>query len=153
MAQRRLLIGRVLAVAWRLPEPEDLATVLDELRALQMKLGRKLLYLSVIGPKSLPQGEVRDALGGFYRDIMSCCDSMHFVIEGNDFELSIKRSVIANVLLVVKGRGRIYVENTLERVRAVAPPDVRAELGEAIRIASEQHLFDFARSKPPAPGA
>jgi hypothetical protein len=153
MAHRRLLVGRVLVVAWRSPEHEDLAAVIDELRATNARLGRKLLYLSVIGPKALPQGTVRDALVGFYRDILSSCDSMHIVIEGNEFEMSIKRSVIANVLLVVHGRGRIFIENTLERVRAVSPIDLRGELGDATRAATEQHVFEFARSEPPlAPG-
>lgn len=149
MAQRRLFVGRVMAVAWRAPENEDLVAVIDDLRAESARLKRKLLYLSVIGPKALPQGDVRDALVGFYRDILSCCDSMHIVIEGNEFELSIKRSVIANVLLVVHGRGRIFIENTLERVRAVSPVDLRGELGDAMRVATEQHLFEFARSEPP----
>jgi hypothetical protein len=150
MAQRRILVGRVLCVAWRSPEHEDLLAVVDELRHAQQQLGRKLLYLSVIGPKSLPQGTVRDALVGFYRDILASCDSMHIVLEGNEFELSIKRSVIANVLLVVQGRGRIFIENTLERVLAVSPYDVRAELADATKAAAAQNLFAFARSEPPA---
>jgi hypothetical protein len=149
MAQRRLLAGRVLTVAWRSPEPLDLVAVVDDLRREQERQRRKLLYLSVIGPKSLPQGAVRDALVDFYRNILACCDSMHIVLEGNEFEMSIKRSVIANVLLVVQGRGRIFIENTLERVRAISPPAVRHELDEATRVATEQRLFDFARSEPP----
>jgi hypothetical protein len=151
MAQRRVFVGRVLAVAWRAPEHEDLVAVIDDLRAESARIAKKLLYLSVIGPRALPQGGVRDALVGFYRDVLACCDSMHIVIEGNEFELSIKRSVIANVLLVVQGRGRIFIENTLERVRVVSPPDLRSEIAEAIRVAGEQHLFEFARSEPPLP--
>ena len=146
-----MLVGRVLCVAWRSPEQDDLLTVIDDLRQASARLNRKLLYLSVIGPKALPQGTVRDALVGFYRDILSYCDSMHIVLEGNEFELSIKRSVIANILLVVQGRGRIFIENTLERVRDMAPTDVRAELGEAMRAAAAQNHFAFARTEPPLP--
>ena len=151
MAQRRLLVGRVLVVAWRAPEHEDLVAVIDDLREANMRLGRKLLYLSVIGPKALPQGTVRDELVGFYREILASCDSVHIVIEGNEFEMSIKRSVIANVLLVVQGRGRIFIENTLDRVRAAAPHSVRGELEDATRAATDRHLFEFARSEPPLP--
>src|SRR5580704_5188922 len=149
MAQRRLLVGRVLAVAWRSPEQEDLVAVVDDLRRESTRLGRKLLYLSVIGPKSLPQGAVRDALVGFYRDILSCCESMHVVIEGNEFEMSIKRSVIANVLLVVQARGRVFIENSLEHVRAASPVHLRGEITDAMRAAAQEHLFEFARSSPP----
>ncbi len=146
-----MLVGRVLCVAWRSPEQEDLVAVIDELRQERARLGRKLLYLSVIGPKSLPEGKVRDALVGFYRDILASCDSMHIVLEGNEFELSIKRSVIANVLLVVQGRGRVFIENTLDRVRDVSPADVRTELSEAMRVAASTKHFAYARSEPPSP--
>jgi hypothetical protein len=149
MACRRLLVDRVLVVAWRQPELEDLESVTDQLYDASTRQKRKLLYLSVIGPKALPMGTVRDALVDFYKNVLTFCDSMHVVIEGNEFEMSIKRSVIANVLLVVQGRGRIFIENNLERVKAVAPIDVRGELDRAMKQASEQHLFEFARSEPP----
>jgi hypothetical protein len=151
MAHRKLLVGRVLAVAWRTPEADDLHAVTDELRRAEQALGRKLLYLSVIGGKALPQGTVRDDLVGFYRDVLSHCDSMHVVIEGNEFEMSIKRSVIANVLLVVQTRGRVFIEPSLEHVRAASPIHVRGELTDAMKAAAEQRLFDFARSEPPGP--
>jgi hypothetical protein len=151
MAHRKLLVGRVLNVAWRTPEHEDLVEVVDELRRAETALGQKLLYLSVIGGKALPQGTVRDDLVGFYRDVLTYCDSMHVVIEGNEFEMSIKRSVIANVLLVVQTRGRVFIEPSLEHVRAASPIHLRGELTEAMKAAGEQRLFDFARSEPPAP--
>jgi hypothetical protein len=151
MAHRRLLVGRVLVVAWRSPEHEDLSAIIDELRLTSAHQGRRLLYLSVIGPRALPQGTVREALVGFYRDILGSCESMHIVLEGSEFEMSIKRSVIANVTLVVQGRGRIFIENTLDRVRAISPQTLRGELDIATRAATDQHVFDFARSEPPAP--
>jgi hypothetical protein len=145
MAHRRISVGRVFVVAWRTPEADDLRVIVDEVRAHHVSLGRRLLYLSVIGPSGLPTGNVRDALVDFYRDVLGYCDSMFAVIEGNEFEMSIKRSVIANVMLVVQGRGRVFIENTLDRVRLIAPVDVRGELNEAIRVASERRVFDFAR--------
>jgi hypothetical protein len=151
VAQRSLMVDRVLVVAWRAPEHDDLIEVVDILRRESESEGRRLLYLSVIGPRALPQGTVRDELVGFYRDVLAYCDSMHVVIEGNEFEQSIKRSVIANVLLVVQGRGRIFIENSLERVCAVAPIDLRGELNVATRAANDARLFDFARSAPPLP--
>jgi hypothetical protein len=149
MAHRKLLVGRVLAVAWRSPEHEDLVGVIDDLRQSERTLGRRLLYLSVIGPRALPQGTVRDELVGFYRDVLAHCDSMHVVIEGNEFELSIKRSVIANVLLVVQARGRVFIENSLEHIKATSPVPLRGDLSAAIKAANEQRLFDFARSEIP----
>ena len=151
MAHRKLLVGRVLAVAWRTPEHEDLVAVIDELRRAQEALRQPLLYLSVIGGRALPEGTVRDALVGFYRDLLAHCEYLHVVIEGTEFEMSIKRSVIANVLLVVHARGRVFIENSLEHVRAASPIQVRGELSEAMKAASEQKLFDFARSEPPGP--
>lgn len=149
MAHRKLLAGRVLAVAWRAPDHEDLVQIIDELRQAERTLGRRLLYLSVIGPRALPQGGVRDELVGFYRDVLTHCDSMHVVIEGNEFELSIKRSVIANVLLVVQARGRVFIENSLEHVKAASPIQVRGDLNVAIKAAAEQRLFEYARTDVP----
>lgn len=139
----------MLAVAWRAPEHDDLIEVVDILRRENLDMKRRLLYLSVIGPRALPQGNVRDELVGFYRDVLTYCDSMHVVIEGNEFEQSIKRSVIANVLLVVQGRGRIFIENSLDRICAVSPIGVRGEITTATRAANEARLFEFARSAPP----
>lgn len=151
MAHRKLLVGRVLAVGWRTPEHEDLVAVIDELRRAEGDLGRRLLYLSVIGGRALPMGTVRDALVGFYSDLLTHCDTLHVVIEGTEFEMSIKRSVIANVLLVVHARGRVFIENSLEHVRAASPIQVRGELTDAMKAASEQKLWEFARSEPPPP--
>jgi hypothetical protein len=149
MAHRKILVGRVLAVAWRTPEHDDLVSVIDELRRAEGALGRKLLYLSVIGGRALPEGTVRDELVGFYRDLLQSCDTLHVVIEGTEFEMSIKRSVIANVLLVVHARGRVFIENSLEHVRAASPIQLRGELTDAMKAAIDQRLFDFARSEHP----
>jgi len=144
MAYRSLLVDRVLTVAWRQPEQGDLVAIVDELRRERERLKRPLLYLSVIGPAALPQGAVRDELVKFYEDVLGLCDSMHIVIEGNEFQSSIKRSVIANVLLVLHGaRGRVFIENTLEGVRAISPAAVRGELAEAQRVAGE--MYEYAR--------
>jgi hypothetical protein len=151
MAHRKILVGRVLAVAWRTPEHDDLVAVISELRRAEGVLGQKLLYLSVIGGRALPEGTVRDELVGFYRDLLHSCDTLHVVIEGTEFEMSIKRSVIANVLLVVHARGRVFIENSLEHVRAASPIQLRGELTDAMKAATDQHLFDFARSEPPGP--
>jgi len=74
---------------------------------------------------------------GFYRDVLSHCDSMHVVIEGNEFEQSIKRSVIANVLLVVHGRGRIFIENSLDRICAVRGLEHLHPLGLQVHAAEK----------------
>jgi hypothetical protein len=142
MAHLRTLVGRVLVVAWESPQHDDLVVIVDHLREATSRTGRRGLYLSVIGPKALPHGPVRDELVGFYRDVLACCDSMHVVVEGTEFESSIKRSVIAGVLLVVGARGRIFVGNTLDAVVAASPSAVRDELGAATRAAAARRLFE-----------
>ncbi len=137
---------RVLVSAWRMPEHEDIKAIQMDLSTARSRLGRPLLYLSVIGPASIPKGDIRDELVGFYQALLANCDSMHIVIEGTEFQQSIKRSVIANVLLVVPARGRVFIENTLAGVLAASPSPVRAELARAAHAAEEQHLFEFARS-------
>ena len=146
MAHRRLLVDRVMCVAWRTPDHDDLTTIIGDISANKARLGRPLLYYSVIGHKGIPQGDVRDKLVGFYTSLLASCDSMHVVIEGSEFEQSIKRSVIASVLLHVQARGRIFIENSLERVQLVSPPAVRPELVRAAQVTTEAALWDFARA-------
>jgi hypothetical protein len=141
MAHRHLLLDRVLVSAWKLPELGDIRALAEQATLEHARQGRQLLYLSVIGPASLPSGEI-----GFYQSMLAHCESMHIVIEGTEFQQSIKRSVIANVLLVVPARGRVFIENTLQGVIASSPPAVRVELANAAQVAGEQKLFDFARS-------
>ncbi len=146
MAHRRMLVDRVLVVAWRSPEESDIRAISAEVAAEHARLGRPLLYHSVIGKNGIPRGGVRDMIVGFYETILRHCDSMHVVIEGSEFEQSIKRSVIANVMLQIDTRGRIFIEHSLERVHHVSPLTVRPELVRAAQVAEERHLFDFARA-------
>lgn len=145
MAHRRVLVDRVLVAAWKTPELEDVQQIVGELPEIRSRLGRPLLYLSVIGPSSIPRGDIRDDMVNFYSALLTNCDSIHIVIEGTEFQQSIKRSVIANVLLVVPARGRVFIENTLQGVIGASPAAVRMELTRAAQAAGDQKLFDFAR--------
>jgi hypothetical protein len=138
-------MDRVLVSAWKTPEHEDVGAMQTELSDARARLEKPLLYLSVIGTASLPKGDIRDELVGFYQAILGSCESVHIVIEGAEAP-SIKRSVIANVLLVVPSRGRVYIERSLSAVLAASPSTVRAELTRAAHAAEEQRLFDFARA-------
>jgi hypothetical protein len=140
-----VLVDRVLVAAWKTPELTDVHEIVAEVSAARARLGRPLLYLSVIGPSSIPRGDIRDELVNFYQALLGRCDSIHIVIEGSEFQQSIKRSVIANVLLVVPARGRVFIDNALPGVIAASPAAVRVELTRAAQMASEQKLFDFAR--------
>jgi hypothetical protein len=145
MAHRHLLVDRVLVSAWKTPEADDVRAIVEQVAAARERLGRQVLYLSVIGPASLPRGEVRDDMVQYYQSMLTHCESMHVVIEGTSFQQSIKQSVIANVLLVVPARGRVFIENTIPAVLAASPAAARVELAKAVQVAGEQHLFDFAR--------
>jgi hypothetical protein len=145
MAHRHLLVDRVLVSAWKTPEAEDVRTIVEQVALARQRLGRPVLYLSVIGPTSIPRGEIRDDMVQYYQAMLTHCESMHVVIEGTEFQQSIKRSVIANVLLVVPSRGRVFIENTVQGMIAASPAAVRVELTKAAQVAGEQKLFDFAR--------
>jgi hypothetical protein len=147
MAHRKMLVDRVIVVAWRTPEEEDFRELAALAVSEHAKQGRPLLYDSVIGRNGIPMGAVRDMIPSFYTTLLTHCDSMHIVIEGTEFEQSIKRSVIASVMLQIDTRGRIFIENTLERVAMLSPPAVRPELVRAAQVAGDAKLFDFARNE------
>jgi len=146
MAHRRLLVDRVLVAAWKTPEAEDARAIVEEVTAARARLGRPLLYLSVIAQHAIPRGKVRDRVIDFYQSMLAQAESMHVVIEGSEFQESIKRSVIANVLLVVPAR-RVFIQNTLAGVIAASPSSTRAELAKAAQAAEDERLFDFARER------
>ncbi len=85
MAHRRMLVERVITTAWRTPEEADFRDIMAEAAATHARLGRPLLYASVIGRNGIPTGAVRDMIPAYYAALLSHCDSMHIVIEGNDF--------------------------------------------------------------------
>jgi hypothetical protein len=145
MSHRRIFEGRVLVSAWKTPEVGDIHAIAAEMAMGSARLGQKLLYLSVIGPTSIPKGEIRDELVEFYQSILAHAESMHIVIEGSEFQQTIRRSVIANVLLVVPAGGRVFIQNTIQGVIAASPAPTRVELAKAAQVAGEQKLFDFAR--------
>jgi hypothetical protein len=153
MAHRHLLVDRVLVSAWKVPDADDVRALVQQVAAARERLGRAVLYLSVIGPTSLPRGDIRDEMVQYYQSMLTHCESMHVVIEGTEFQQSIKRSVIANVLLVVPSRGRVFIENTVQGVIAASPAAVRVELTKAAQVAGEQKLFDFARGVEAASGS
>jgi hypothetical protein len=146
MSHRRIIEGRVVVSAWKTPELADVREIAAEVAAASVRLAQKVLYLSVIAPTSIPTGEIRDEIVGFYQAVLAHAESMHVVIEGAEFRQSSKRSVIANVLLVVPVRGRVFIENTIQAVIAASPVAARVELAKAAQAAREQKLFDFARS-------
>jgi hypothetical protein len=146
MAHLRLLVDRVLVSAWKTPEHDDVQAITTDLASARTRLAKPLLYLSVIGPASIPKGGIRDELVNFYQALLANCESIHIVIEGTEFQQSIKRSVIANVLLVVPARGRVFIDNTLPGVISASPSTVRPELTRAAQQATDQRLFDFARA-------
>ena len=145
MAHKRRSWIASSCAAWKTPELDDVKQITAELEAARAERGGPLLYLSVIGPSSIRRGDIRDELVNFYHALLANCDSVHIVIEGTEFQQSIKRSVIANVLLVVPARGRVFIENSLQGVVAASPANVRVELANAAQTAGEQRLFDFAR--------
>src|SRR5580704_16529860 len=101
MAHRHRLVDRVLVAAWKVTDADDIRAIIERVAEAREQQGRGVLYLSVIGPASIPRGEIRDQMVQCYQAMLAHCESMHIVIEGMEFQQSIKRSVIANVLLVV----------------------------------------------------
>ena len=101
---------------------------------------------TVIG-EPLACSDIRDELVIFYTSLLKNCESMHIVIEGTEFQQSIKRSVIANMLLVVPARGRVFIENSLQGV--IAAGDISPPTSLEARNAGLHELLDVATLKLP----
>lgn len=154
MAYRWLLEGRVIASAWSEPVGHELRAMTEEAARTSEKLGQRLLYLSFVGPLSIPSESVREELAHYYGSILACSESMHIVVDGPVLQQSIKRSFIASVSLVVPTQGRVFIGSTVDAVIAASKAETRAELAQAAERAERERLFDFARtSVVPAPGS
>jgi hypothetical protein len=152
MAYRWILEGRVMASAWSTPVGDELRAIVAEAHAASARLGRRLLYLSLVGPLAIPSESVREELAHYYSSVLACADSMHIVIDGSVMQQSIKRSFIASVALVVPTHGRVFVGSTIEALIAASPAETRAELTRAAQAAEREKLFELARtSSIPAP--
>ncbi len=115
MPHRSGSFGDVYFVHWlSSPIPTELLELEPEIEALHKKVGRKVLYLTLVPPEApVPSAEERKALDAFAQRIRAFVEHAYLVLEGQGFRASIQRSVVTGLTLF-KERGFMTICGTVD---------------------------------------
>jgi hypothetical protein len=106
MPHRRGTFADLFYVHWLGPPiPRELEEIEPDVEKLWKRLGRKIVYLTVVPPDApVPSADERKALDAFALRIRPWVDHAYLVLEGEGFKASIQRSVVIGLTLF-KERG------------------------------------------------
>lgn len=106
MPHRKGTFGDLYFVHWQgAPVASELDQIFPEIEKLSKRLGRKILYLTVVPPEApVPSADERKGLDAFAQKLKSCIEHAYLVLEGEGFRASIQRSVVTGLTLF-KERG------------------------------------------------
>lgn len=135
-------IDEFFFVRWIEPEVADAEAVIEDVRRLKGERNEDIHYIAIIGEKVAPPGDdVRSSMRKNIDDLLSCCESVHLVIEGRGFRRAMARSIGTSIFLLSKNRGRTFAHDSasaaLERIGVDA---TRTE--DIVRRAREQSLLE-----------
>jgi len=122
MPHRRGTFGDLYFVHWQgAPIPSELDEIFPDVEKLSKRLGRKIIYLTVVPPDApVPSAEQRKGLDAFAITLRTCVDHAYLVLEGEGFRASIQRSVVTG-LTFVKERGYTTIcKNVDEAITKIA---------------------------------
>ena len=101
MPHRRGTFSDIFFVHWLGPPvPSELDEIGPDVEKLCSRLGRKILYLTVVPPDApVPSADERKALDAFALRIKPWVEHAYLVLEGEGFKASIQRSVVIGLTL------------------------------------------------------
>jgi hypothetical protein len=119
----------------------DIGHVWRAMQKAHKELGQPIVFFNVMsdaGPP--PTAEVRGALEEFSKHSMDICSHVFNVLEGSGFQMTIKRSIIAGMVLLAGKRGRVFVTGTIHDAVRAAPKELRHDLERAIMTSARYSL-------------
>jgi hypothetical protein len=135
VAYRSSSIRDVYVVVWERPEQGDVARVMFDVRALRERNKDPVTYVAIVPVDGEPpEGEARGAMISSMRELIELSETVHLVFEGEGFRQSIKRSVLAGILLASGKRGRVLVHATVDEALAA----IHAGRRDAVRALTRQ---------------
>lgn len=143
------VVSDIFFVRWIEPELDDVARIVDDVRAEAAERGRKLHYVAVIPTDvPVPDDAVRKALSSTVDEVLECCETMHMVIEGKGLRRALVRSVSTSIILLSRHRGRTFAhEDVRDAVLEVVGGDAaRAEA--IVAEAQSRELLIAPRAAP-----
>jgi hypothetical protein len=116
----------VYVVRWEVPTAEDVRAVIAEAMRAYQRAKAKITFIAQVPPDGeTPEPAARSAMIAEMKDLIEISDSIHLVFEGAGFKQSIKRSVLAGILLASGKRGHVFVHGSTEDAVLQLAPDLR----------------------------
>lgn len=135
MAYRSSSMRDVYVVVWDRPEQGDVQRVMFDVRVLRDKTKDPITYVAIVPVDGEPpEGEARSAMISSMRELIDLSETVHLVFEGEGFRQSIKRSVLAGILLASGKRGRVLVHATIDEALSA----IHAGRRDAVRALTRQ---------------
>ena len=99
----------------------DLALLGTKLEQAHATNERPVTYIAIIPEDCEPPNEaMRKRFADTMPEVLSHCQTMHFVMEGQGFKSAILRNALAAVLLVRGQRNKVFVHKTIEEALTAA---------------------------------
>ncbi|MFV8750516.1 hypothetical protein ACNOYE_08180 [Nannocystaceae bacterium ST9] len=102
--------GRILVIRWLEPSPTGARELSRLVQRSHAAAGEPLFLAGVVSAKCpTPNTEERRALNVEHEQVADLLLSSRIVVLGRSFRQSLMRSVLANILMIARGKGRGFV--------------------------------------------
>jgi hypothetical protein len=141
----------VFFVRWKAATMQDIPTIDRELDAAYKANGGPIIYVAILPEDATPPDDkTRAEFIKTMQDVLTRCETMHFVMEGQGFKHAVLRTSVATILLVRGQRTKVFVHTNLEEALAKAADKASAKLkfspAVIMRQAKEAELVTVARA-------
>lgn len=140
VASSYLLSGRIFFVRCTRVTEGDISEIRGAMLRARAIAGRPLVFFNVMADDAPPESAtLRGALAEFAKGSLEICSHVVTVLEGTGFQLTLKRSFIAGIMLVSGKRGRVFVAASTKDAIHKVPVELRPELARAMFAAYVDH--------------
>jgi hypothetical protein len=147
MAFNEFLVGRVYIIRWIDPTVADGIRLLHGVEEAHQRIGERLLYVAVAPRDSPPPPEqLRKVMATHLTTMLSHCEVMHLVFEGQGFSQTVKRMALASIVMVSGMKGRMQVHASVDHMLGVCSPDHRPEILKALKAAKLDNVTSAPRA-------
>jgi hypothetical protein len=148
------LVGSVFFVRWTKPQLSDLGPLANKLEKAHETNGAPVTYVAIVPEDCEPPNDaMRKRFTDTMSEVLSHCQTMHFVMEGHGFRNAILRNALAAVLLVRGQRNKVFVHRTLEEAltaarNAATTEGTKLDVGTIIRRARQLGIATLTTADP-----
>ena len=136
-------IEQVYFLRWLTPpRPGDPPALLDEMRGISQKLGKKMFVVSVIASNTpVPNSEQRKLLNGLVADVRQYASEVFMVVEGNELQHNLQRVIISGTLIFSRvNAGYLSVYKSADQLQGILTERLGKDAGYIVKDARQRGL-------------